>query len=369
MQLIKVLVVDDSVVSRRLISRALEREAGIEIVGTAVNGSNAIKKVELLGPDIIVMDMEMPEMDGIEALQRLKRSHPQIPVIMFSAMDEMGSERMIQALELGAEDFVTKPVNTPGSGHEEQLEGIRASLLPKIEALCARLERKQTLEARGSSKPAGVVQKRKKRHTSSRHDPVEIVAIGVSTGGPNALATLIPAISPSIPVPVVIVQHMPKTFTKALANRLDAHASISVCEGQDGMLLSPGHVYIAPGGYHMTVEKKGHHIFLRMNMDPPEQGCRPAVDVLFRSVAQVYGKSTLAVILTGMGKDGLSGSEKIVRAGGTLYAQDEVSSVVWGMPGAVTKAGLVDKVVPLDRMSYEIMLRTEMASVNLADSN
>lgn len=388
---IKILIVDDSVLARRLISSALEEEPALEVVGTAVNGVNAIKKVELLKPDLVIMDVEMPEMDGVEALKVIKQRHPNVAVIMFTSLSRASSEKTLEALEAGAEDYVAKP--TGANGVEEVKMLTRSSLVPKIMALRGNLrgskaEPSSKVDAPAPSSPpppasssrlispTPSVRKPEKAETKpvkpSRQTspptrlttnklraPVKILVIGVSTGGPNALAKLIPTIPASIPVPVLIVQHMPAAFTTTLARRLDGASDLSVKEARAGEVVTPGVVRIAPGGFHMIVEKKGGGVVLNLNEDPPEQGCRPAVDVLFRSAAEVYGKHTLAVILTGMGKDGLNGSETIIDQGGSLFAQDEASSVVWGMPGAVTRAGLVDKVIPLERIGYEIMLRIE----------
>ncbi|MBX2820042.1 MAG: chemotaxis response regulator protein-glutamate methylesterase [Rhodothermaceae bacterium] len=385
---IKILIVDDSVLARRLISSALEEEPALEVVGTAVNGVNALKKVELLKPDLVIMDVEMPEMDGVEALKVIKQRHPNIAVIMFTSLSEASSEKTLEALESGAEDYVAKP--TGANGVEEVKMLTRSSLVPKIMALRGNLrgskaEPSNKVDAPAPSSPphpapprrftssTPPVRKPEKAETkpvkpagtptrlttNKLRAPVKILVIGVSTGGPNALAKLIPTIPASIPVPVLIVQHMPAAFTTTLAKRLDGASDLSVKEARAGEVVTPGVVRIAPGGFHMIVEKKGGGVVLNLNEDPPEQGCRPAVDVLFRSVAEVYGKHALAVILTGMGKDGLNGSEAIIDQGGSLFAQDEASSVVWGMPGAVTRAGLVDKVIPLDRIGYEIMLRIE----------
>ena len=390
---VKVLIVDDSVLARRLISSALDQDPAIQVVGTAVNGVNALKKVEILHPDVVIMDVEMPQMDGVEALKEIKKRHPHIAVIMFTSLSESTSEKTVMALEAGAEDFVAKPT---GAEDVEEIKMLtHSSLVPKIMALRGPSETKEPEPpARAREKPVPLlpvpvpkppkvetpkVETKKasppvketkpparKRTGGTRRTPVKILVIGVSTGGPNALAKLIPTIPASIPVPVLIVQHMPASFTKTLARRLDGATELSVREAMAGEVVTPGNIRIAPGGYHMVVENKPQGVILQLNEDPPEQGCRPAVDVLFRSVADVYGKHTLAIILTGMGKDGLNGSESIIAQGGALFAQDEETSVVWGMPGAVTRAGLVEKVLPLERIGYEVMLRIE---TTLAQTN
>ena len=374
---VNILIVDDSVLARRLISSALDEEPAIQVVGTAVNGVSALRKVERLNPDVVIMDVEMPEMDGVEALKAIKKSHPHIAVIMFTSLSESTSEKTIEALEAGAEDFVGKP--TGAEGVEEIKMLTRSSLVPKILALKGHLDLENPAtpvkaepvtqpvvapapkppKVKEKGTPPAHSKRPPQKRSGSLREPVKILVIGVSTGGPNALAKLIPTIPATIPVPVLIVQHMPASFTKTLARRLDGASELPVREAKAGEVVAPGSVLIAPGGYHMVVEEKPQGVILQLNEDPPEQGCRPAVDVLFRSVAEVYGKHTLAVILTGMGKDGLNGSEAIIAKGGALFAQDEETSVVWGMPGAVTRAGLVNKVIPLDRIGYEVMLRIE----------
>lgn len=376
---IKILIVDDSVLARRIISSALEQETTVQVVGTAVNGLNALRKVDILMPDVVIMDVEMPEMDGVEALKAIKNKHPHIAVIMFSSLSQAVTEKTILALEAGAEDFVAKP--TGADGIEEVKLLTRSSLLPKIMALKGEPESKKpdvaeknvdktpvpppqpkrTPEKKETKSPPPTEKNQPLRISghSKLRTPVKILVIGVSTGGPNALAKLIPTIPATIPVPVLIVQHMPASFTTTLARRLDGASEMSIAEARAGEVVTPGTVRIAPGGYHLVVEDNPQGVTLQLNEEPPEQGCRPAVDVLFRSVAEVYGKHALALILTGMGKDGLNGSEAIVAQGGSLFAQDEDTSVVWGMPGAVTRAGLVEKVLPLDRIGYEVMLRIE----------
>lgn len=341
--MIRVLVIDDSVVARRIITRSLEQAPFIEVVGTAPNGLIGLKKVEMLEPDIVLMDVEMPEMDGLTALTAMKEIQPDLPIIMFSSLTREGAETTLEALELGAADFVEKP--TGARGLEESKALIFSSLVPKIRAIC----RKGQEPVRKYYAPAP-------RAGVRSGQRIDVVAIGVSTGGPNALAQLIPSLPASFPVPVVVVQHMPPFFTQNLAARLHRNAKLNVQEAADGDVLRPGNVWIAPGGYHIVAEReKGGQVVLHTNQDTPEEECRPAVNVLFRSVAKVYGKNVLSVILTGMGRDGLEGSRAIVKAGGRLFAQDEASAVVWGMPGAVVNAGLPDKILPLNQMGQEII--------------
>ncbi len=367
---IRVLVVDDSVVIRRLVSNILADDPGIEVVGTAANGRIALAKLEELKPEVITLDVEMPELDGIETLAALHELHVSIPVIMFSTLTASGAAATLEALALGAADYVTKPSNTSGIG--DAGERVRESLVPKIHALGAR-SRGRHLSRRGPSlahaRPVGHLPSRAterddapgdalvRRSPPARPSRVEIVAIGVSTGGPNALTEVIPALPGSLQAPIVIVQHMPPTFTRLLAERLDTKAALHVVEASEPMALEPGNVYLAPGGEHLVLRRQGARVWTALDNGPPEHSCRPAVDKLFRSVADLYGASALAVVLTGMGQDGLLGTEAICERGGRAIVQDEESSVVWGMPGFVARAGLAEQILPLDAIAPEISRR------------
>ena len=349
---IKILVVDDSVVVRRMVSDALSADPQLEVVGAAANGKIALARIPQLNPDVVILDVEMPELDGLETLRRLRQTHLFLPVIMFSTLTRRGAAATLDALSLGANDYVTKPANVGCA--QQALEQIRAELIPKIKAFCAK--------AKGLE-PAPVTRKVRPNVPGSngmvaplRHlGRVEVVAIGVSTGGPNALGELVPAFPADFSVPIVIVQHMPPVFTKLLAERLSAKAQIKVEEGEPGQVVEAGHALIAPGSYHMVVQREERTVRVRTNQEPPENSCRPAVDVLFRSVAETYGAGALGVVMTGMGQDGLRGSERIRQAGGQVIVQDEATSVVWGMPGYVANAGLADKVLPLGELGREIV--------------
>lgn len=359
---IRVLVVDDSVVIRKIVTEALAADPMIEIVGTASNGRIAQSKIEQLNPDLVTMDIEMPEMNGLEALKVIRRTHPNLPVIMFSTLTERGAMATLDALALGASDYVTKPSNM-GSVVAAQ-QRVRDELVPKIRALCWRVtglaQSMQNTKATDASpiapprtlSPASI-------KTAALRPPqrVEIIAIGVSTGGPNALAELLPALPGNLPVPIVIVQHMPPLFTKLLADRLQASCALRVEEGKPGTALRAGGVYVAPGNFHMLVRDEGGTLRLNMNQAAPENSCRPAVDVLFKSVAETFGARALGVVLTGMGKDGLRGSQLIVDAGGSVVVQDQQSSVVWGMPGFVANAGIAERVLPLNQIAPELLRR------------
>lgn len=340
---IRLLVVDDSVVVRKAIREALESESTIEVAGTAASGRIALAKIPQLNPDVITLDIEMPGLNGLKTLAQIRKLYPKLPVIMFSTLTERGAAITLEALSLGASDYVTKPSNTGSlSAAKDQ---VRQELVAKILCLVPRHVHRV---------PIPVVPAAKR---SSAGQPIDIVAIGVSTGGPNALAEVIPQLPKDFPVPVVVVQHMPPLFTKLLAERLASRSALLVREGQAGKALEPGHAWIAPGDHHMTVARKGTGVVLNLNQEPPENSCRPAVDVLFRSVADVYGPRVLAVVMTGMGSDGARGARHIREVGGEIVVQDEASSVVWGMPGAVVGAGVADKICPLAEISQEIVGR------------
>jgi two-component system chemotaxis response regulator CheB len=343
---IRILVVDDSVVIRRLLADTLAGDRALEVVGTASDGRIALAKISLLKPDLITLDIEMPVMDGLEALREIRKLYPRLPVIMFSTLTERGAAATLDALSLGASDYATKPSNTGNPA--AALERIRVELIPKIKALCGVAPLKLLPLPR--TRPVLKVR--------VRSDPrIEIVAIGTSTGGPNALAEVLPRIPGDFPVPIVVVQHMPPIFTRLLAERLASHSAIPVEEGSAGVLLLPGHAWIAPGNFHMKVIRAGLGWRLNLNQGPPENSCRPAVDVLFRSVAVAYGANVLGVVMTGMGADGVLGAQDIRDAGGDVIIQDEASSVVWGMPGLVDASGLADAAYPLNRLGAEITRR------------
>jgi two-component system, chemotaxis family, protein-glutamate methylesterase/glutaminase len=393
MSKIKVLVVDDAVVVRSLVVKVLGSDPDIEVVGTAANGQLALDMLEKCHPDLITLDIEMPVMDGIQALTHIRKSHPRLPVIMFSTLTERGASSTFEALSRGASDYVTKPSNTGKMA--ESMEKVRQDLIPKIKALCSGVLRgagpqTPTRPAIGRPAAAGRPGAAAPSHPQAplrssalpgaaarttpgpdggrraqtdaarpaapgaaarpgrRVSPVEIVAIGVSTGGPNALADVIPELPADFPVPILIVQHMPPVFTRLLAERLNTRSKLKVVEAAPGMTIAPGTVYIAPGDYHMTVRRDGATIKLAMNQDAQENSCRPAVDPMFRSVSATFGAGVLAVVLTGMGSDGFHGAEAVRAKGGRIVVQDEATSVVWGMPGFVAKANLADEVLPLN---------------------
>jgi len=300
----------------------------------------------LLKPDLITLDIEMPVMNGLQTLVAVRKLYPKLPVIMFSTLTEHGAAATLDALSLGASDYATKPSNSGSTAIA--LERIRADLIPKIKALCGIAT--FNLHPLPVCRPLPKVRVRLNR-------PIEIVAIGTSTGGPNALAEVLPRIPKDFPVPIVVVQHMPPIFTRLLAERLSSRSAIPVGEGVAGSILAAGHAWIAPGNFHMEVTGSGIACRLGLNQGPPENSCRPAVDVLFRSVAAAYGAHVLGVVMTGMGADGVLGAQHILDAGGNVIIQDEASSVVWGMPGLVHASGLDDAAYPLDQLAHEITRR------------
>ena len=339
---IRVLVVDDAVVVRRLVVEALNGDPEIEVVGTASNGKIALDLLPQLAPDAVTLDVEMPELDGLATLKAVRIAHPKLPVVMLSALTERGGSITLDCLAAGASGYVTKP---SAANMGSAVERLRAELAPMLKAFCAKV----------SAAPAPLV--RTAPAAPHRRTDPEILAIGVSTGGPNALAELIPALPADFPLPVVVVQHMPPVFTRLLAERLAAKSRLSVVEAVDGDRIVPGKVFIAPGDRHLVLERRGDDVVAVLTQDPPENSCRPAVDPLFRSVGRCFGGRVLALVLTGMGRDGLRGCEVLKEAGAEVLVQDEATSVVWGMPGFVARAGLADDVLPLSKIAAEVVRR------------
>lgn len=333
------MIVDDSVVIRRLVTHALEQAPEIEVVGAASNGKLGLERIPQWNPDLITLDIEMPEMDGIAMLRTLQAQYPRILVVMFSTLTERGAAGTLEALASGADDYVTK---ISGAGSLEQsMAQLGRELIPKI------LQFFQPRVASASFAPI------KKSSRNSIAVP-RVLTIGVSTGGPSALAELLPEIPATFPLPILVVQHMPAMFTRSLAERLNANCPLRVLEAKAGMAVVAGMVLIAPGDFHMRVAGKIGNVQITLDREPPVNSCRPSVDVLWQSLADVYGGAVLAVILTGMGQDGANGAAGLSARGACIFAQDEASSVVWGMPGAVVRAGLADRVAALADLPGEI---------------
>lgn len=347
MRKIRVLVVDDSVVIRRMLTDILSQDPEIELAGTAPNGRIALAKLPQLNPDIVTLDIEMPELDGLATLPELRKTYPKLPVIMFSTLTERGALATLDALARGATDYVAKPANVGSVG--AGIQSVKEQLLPKIKSLCP--DFKPTAVAK---LPPAPLKPLASRPTSAALQRCEVVAIGASTGGPQALTTVLKRIPGDFPLPIVVVQHMPPVFTYHLAQRLNQECQLTVCEAIAGEHLEPGTVYIAPGDFHLDLVRRGVDVYTVLQQGPPENSCRPAVDVLFRSTAATYGSGCLAVVLTGMGQDGKRGAEHVVSAGGRVLVQDAATSVVWGMPRAVAEAGLADSILPLGSISDAI---------------
>jgi two-component system chemotaxis response regulator CheB len=355
----RVLVVDDASIFRRVISDALSGIPGVEVVGTSANGKLALARLASLQPDLVTLDIEMPEMNGIEVLEAIQNSGVNTNVIMLSSCTVRGGDMTIRALELGSFDFITKP---EGGAQEANMARLRDSLRPMIQALERRREIRAILSVKGSKlAPAAAL-----NHSPQPLAPAAvrapgrsgppIVLIGVSTGGPAALAEVLPVFPAKIGAPVFIVQHMPPHFTEALANRLRSKSAILVKEAQDGEIARADCAYLAPGGKQMKLSPgKNGEILIRITDDPPENACRPSVDYLFRSVALHFPGRSIAAILTGMGNDGTEGMRMLKRGGSVNIAQDEATCVVFGMPREAILAGVVDTVVPLSKIATAIV--------------
>jgi len=355
----KVLVVDDAMLIRRLVTEALSRDAEIDVVGEAANGRIALQKIAQLSPDLVTLDVEMPEMDGLATLREIRKLNPRLPVIMFSSHTERGAADTLEALHLGASDYVTKPNSAGGKGLAQQR--IEDSLIPKIRALC-RVGSAVAPAVAGRSALPSTAPKPFTMRALGTAPRAEIVAIALSTGGPSALGSVLSELPADFAASIVLVQHMPSMFTRLLAERLNNQTALTVVEARDGEVLTPGTVYVAPGDVHLRVKKGSSQIVTALTEDPPEHSHRPSADVLFRSVAQVYGSRALAMVLTGMGEDGLNGSTEITRAGGRVIVQDEATSVVWEMPGRIAQAGIADGILPIGEMAAELVKRTRRAA-------
>jgi len=347
---IRVFIVDDSAVMRNLLRSVILSDPNLEVAGTAADGASALECFRLQRPDLVVLDVEMPVMDGLVTLRELRARNLTMPVIMCSSLTQRGARVTIEALANGASDYVAKP--TGQAGREAAIRTLAQELIPKIHALTGRMQTRPAATAATRTvlpMPPPVLQAPAK--------PL-VLAVGVSTGGPAALDVLLPGLPAGFALPVLIVQHMPEVFTRLLAERLSRRCSLRVCEAEEGMPATSGGVYIARGNWHMeavAATRPGAPVTIHLTQGPLENHCRPAVDTLFRSAARVYGSGVLAVVLTGMGYDGLAGSRVIREQGGSVLAQDQATSTVWGMPGAVAQAGLAYKVLALAAIAPEIL--------------
>lgn len=347
---IRVLVVDDSAVMRRLLSDAIQSEPNLELAGTASHGVLALAMLEKCAPDVVTLDIEMPHMNGLEALKAIRASRPTLPVVMFSSLTVKGATATIECLSLGASDYVTKPERAANA--EGAISELKNTLIPKLIALCS----KRTEDYVRQSRP---VPERPVSLTRPVPGPIDVVAIGCSTGGPKALAEVLPSIPADFGVPILVVQHMPPVFTRALADRLNQACHLEVGEARTGAAVLPGSIWIAQGDFHMEVTRAAGTLYLSNSQAAAENFCRPSVDVLFRSLAKACAGRVLGVVLTGMGQDGLRGCTELSQMGAQLLVQDEESSVVWGMPGFVAKAGLANAILPIGQIGPEIVRRVQ----------
>lgn len=348
---IRVLLVDDSAVVRGAIGKILEAEKDIKVVTTAPNGQMALDAMRHTEIDVVLLDVEMPVMDGITALPLMLSAHPRSRVIMTSSLTQQGAAITMQALALGATDYISKPSARAGGA---ALASVAHEIVSKVRAIGR--ARKVNIDP-----PAGL-HRRPAPPTSASilvagntgDSTPRALAIAASTGGPNALADVLSRLPADYPLPTFITQHMPPVFTALLAQRLQRDTGRTCVEATNGMPVRPGHTYVAPGDWHMLVHTVEGHPVIRLEQSPPENHCRPAADPMLRSIAAVYGAATLAVVLTGMGEDGRRGCAAVRERGGRVIVQDEATSVVWGMPGAVASAGLAQWILPLPEIAGKI---------------
>jgi two-component system chemotaxis response regulator CheB len=331
----RVMICDDSAVIRGAVSRMLEGEPSVRVVARVANGRQALEELKRQPIDVAVLDIEMPEMDGMEALPLLLRADPGLRVVMSSTLTTRGADIALRALRLGAADYIPKP--TTAAIHDDSF---RRELIAKVTGL-ARLRRRAAAPATAASAPA-----RLQLRPASLLKP-RLLAVGSSTGGPQALFAFVQGLGPTLPVPAVLTQHMPPSFTPMLAEHLSKLGSLRCAEAKNGETMEPGRLYLAPGDRHLLVEAAGTRLLARLSDAPAENFCRPSVDPMLRSAVAACGGAVLMVMLTGMGHDGLAGTREVVAAGGAALAQDEATSVVWGMPGAIAQAGLCHKILPL----------------------
>lgn len=363
---LRVLVIDDTAICRKMVSEALSKLANVEVIGSANNGKLALWKMAKLRPDLVTLDIEMPEMNGLEVLKQMLKDFPDTGAIVISSLVEKGNDIAIKALELGAFELITKP---DAGTLDENRDVLLRSLGPLIKAFIRRRDIRKILKSETHSSSAcdsGIQTSIHPCATESFHEAIkalpsryprpDIVGIGISTGGPQALSQTIPLLPADLGLPVLIVQHMPPNFTKALAKSLNAKSALSVEEASDGKIIMPNEVLIAPGGKQMSVVacSDGIHKMIKLTDDPPENGCRPSADYLFRSMAQEYRGRAMGVIMTGMGADGTKGLTAMKQNGSVIIAQNAATCVVYGMPKIAVDAGIVDAIVPLDKIALEI---------------
>jgi len=351
---IRVMVVDDSAIVRGLITRTLKSDPRIEVTASCSNGEMAVAQAARKDLDVIILDIEMPVMDGLAALPKLLEANPQTRIVMASTLTQRNAGISLKALALGATDYIAKPTTDRLNANEE----FHRELIQKVIALG--LRRKPARQTDASPRPSEKPQLPHLRGGVMRRP--RIIVIGSSTGGPQALLTLLGALSPAVNCPIVIAQHMPATFTTVLAQHIGRASGRPSAEAAHGMEIKPGNIYLAPGDYHLQLVREGTACIARLSQTAPENFCRPSVDPLFRSAAQIFGADSCAVMLTGMGSDGCGGAKIMAAAGAPIIAQDEATSVVWGMPGAVAHAGICSAILPLPQIAGHLAALFEKAA-------
>jgi two-component system chemotaxis response regulator CheB len=382
---LRILAADDSAVMRGIMWKLFQMHADdrsselprMELCGVAQDGVDCLEFVRRLAPDVLVLDLEMPRLNGLDVLHRLRVENPGLPVIMCSSYTEHGARSTLEALASGASDYVTKPAEQ--RDFASAMQSLSKQLLPRIAAL-AKGARQRAAKTDKAASPGKLQTSRSVETAAKAAPPVEIVVIGLSTGGPTALEQLLPKLPPNFPVPILIVQHMPKLFTGALAERLDKSCALRVKEAYENAIIRPGTIWLAPGDAHMEIgpsngltDKQdgavaGRDSRVRLHQREPLNHCRPAVDYLFFSAARMYGASAMALVMTGMGADGLDGARAVHARGGVVLAQDEASSAVWGMPGKVTEAGIASATLPLAAIAEALTKRVNAGRLTKLDS-
>jgi len=381
---LRILAADDSAVMRGIMWKLFQMHAEdrsselprMELCGVAQDGVDCLESVRRLVPDVLVLDLEMPRLNGLDVLHRLRVENPGLPVIMCSSYTEHGARSTLEALACGASDYVTKPAEQ--RDFASAMQSLAKQLLPRIAALAKGAQRRDTKADKAAS--TGNVAASRPVEAPAKASPVEVVVIGLSTGGPTALEQLLPRLPGNFPVPILIVQHMPKLFTGALAERLDKSCALRVKEAYENAIIRPGTIWLAPGDAHMEIgpsngllEKKegdaaGRDSRVRLHQREPLNHCKPAVDYLFFSAARIYGASTIALVMTGMGADGLDGARAVHARGGVVLAQDEASSAVWGMPGKIAEAGIASAMLPLGSIAEALTKRVNAGRLKKLDS-
>lgn len=351
---VKILVVDDSITYRQILLTVIDKISDAECIGTAASGQIALRKIAMLQPDLVLLDVVMPDMDGVATLQQLKQDYPAVEAIMISSFNMNNAKQTLRSLQIGALDFIAKPT---AASPEQGINELVKYLQPFIDLIQTKKYASLSRSQQTVVPPKVIAPQLPPVVTANKTSKgkYDLCVIGISTGGPKALDQLVSQLDVRLPCPIIIVQHMPPLFTESLAQKLNEETRLQVSEVKGGEKLSAGHIYIAQGGKHLVLrESLDGGFYLAVNDTPPVNNCRPSVDVLFRSVAAIFKGKVLAIVMTGMGRDGTDGVRLLKRNGAKCIIQDEASSIVWGMPGSVHEAGLADEIVPLDQLSARI---------------